>query len=308
MVTLKKALAEAGLHIGHPIFHSTSYSNADKILHGGFKARAGGPGNDAYHDNSICFTRNLCFSEKDNFGAGEVIFVLDLNKLKSRFHTYSYDWYSRDVDSTKKRTPEEKQRQILKQRRVPGAYEYEERASRSPKNVKDIQEPETTIPPRFIAAVIVKQRVEGLKLWQKYKKNIVFITRTPKNTYKFVHENFEAEQEDLHYHLGKAIRTSTADNTNIDQIQELIDFGADVNFKEGLPLLWAYTRDKVPVEVLILLLKSGATINEDDLLLDLILESKAASYDKIKAILNNVKANHITRDVFSKIQFKLYDL
>lgn len=92
--TLKHVLSTAGVSIASPLFHSTSIMNAEKILAQGFKARAGGPHNDAYHDNSVCFTRNLDFSKRGDFGSGQVIFILDRTMLANRFHLYGYDWYA----------------------------------------------------------------------------------------------------------------------------------------------------------------------------------------------------------------------
>ena len=43
-----RALKGAGVGVREPFYHTTSYSNALKILATGFKAKAGGKGNDAY--------------------------------------------------------------------------------------------------------------------------------------------------------------------------------------------------------------------------------------------------------------------
>lgn len=180
--SLKRLFAQHDIQITHPVFHSTSYSNADKILSGGFKARAGGPLNDAYHDNSICFTRNLCFSEEETFGFGdgEVIFVLDLNELKNRFKAYPYDYHSRDIDSTKKLTPDEKRQQLEKQRKHPKTYEYEERISRPPSSKK-----ETVIPPKYIKAILIKGS-NGRFFWWEWHEKFPFFLRSVGDRYNYI--------------------------------------------------------------------------------------------------------------------------
>lgn len=200
--TLKQLLVQEGLHVSHPVFHSTSYENADDILTTGFKARAGGPGNDAYKDNSVCFSRNLCFAEEDRFGRGEVIFVLDLNKLKNRFKSYTIDYHSRDIDSTKKLTPDEKQQQIFKKRKNPRTFEYEERISRSPKNIRDLNEPETVIPPKYIEAVIIKKGGGGARLWHKFGERKLFLSRTDKDKYNKIQN--QTDTQDIYADLTHA--------------------------------------------------------------------------------------------------------
>lgn len=170
-----KKLLPAG--IGHPIYHSTSFTNAGKILAGGFKSRAGGSYNDAYQDNSVCFSRNLCFSEQGDFGSGQVIFVLDLNKLKHNFKTYQFDW----AEFNRKNNPDYMGDEYL--RKNPEYYEYEERVSRSPMQTRDVEEPETNIPPKYIEAVLVKNSFAAEDLWAAHGGKRPFYIRYANDQY-----------------------------------------------------------------------------------------------------------------------------
>lgn len=153
---LKKVLADAGVNISSPLFHTTSVINAHKIVEQGFRARAGGAYNDAYWDNSVCFTRNLELSREGAFG--DVTFILDASQLKSKFHTYSYDWHDINTKPSTKEKPDYR-------RKDPDEFEFEERVSVTPgqhkpkKDMKaqgDICLTETVISPKYIKAVIVK--------------------------------------------------------------------------------------------------------------------------------------------------------
>lgn len=101
MSTIKKATAHAlltalkrnGIKIGEPFYHATSLTNGLKILNQGFRAKAGGPGNDAYYDNAVCFTRNFDYTQRNIFGGSQIIFILDRNELKQRFKIYPYNWF-----------------------------------------------------------------------------------------------------------------------------------------------------------------------------------------------------------------------
>lgn len=149
---LKTLLQEKGVRINTPLFHASPQYSAYKIIAEGFKARAGGPGNDAYHDNAVCFTRNLSFSKTGTFG--DVVFVVDERDLKNRFKTYTYDWVAL------KDTAEE--------RKHPAYFEYETRVSRTPGSF-DVNTPEgkdepaedefclieTVISPRYIKAALI---------------------------------------------------------------------------------------------------------------------------------------------------------
>ena len=151
---LKTVLADAGINIGTPLFHSTSLANAKKIVATGFKAQAGGEHNDSYWDNAVCFTRNLDFAKAEMFGDSQAIFIMDANQLKSRFHTYSYDWHDINKDEISQYT-----------RKSPQHFEYEERVSVEPskfKTKRDMANSEdgfclmgTVIKPSYIKAVLV---------------------------------------------------------------------------------------------------------------------------------------------------------
>lgn len=90
---LLQALKKEGITIKEPFYHATSITNGLKILSQGFKAKAGGPGNDAYYDNAVCFTRNFAYTQRNVFGDSQIIFVLDKNELKQRFKIYPYNWF-----------------------------------------------------------------------------------------------------------------------------------------------------------------------------------------------------------------------
>lgn len=203
--SLKQLMTQEGVHVEHPVFHSTSYENAAAILTEGFRARAGGKGNDAYEDNSICFTRNLCFSEKERygFGSGQVILVLDLNKLKTRFKTYQVDWHSKNINplTNKKLTDEDREKLKAHQKRHSDS-EYEERVSISPRQTRDTSEPETVIPPKYIEAVIIKKGGGGARLWQKFGEHKLFLTRTDKDKYSLVQK--QVDTQDIHADLTQA--------------------------------------------------------------------------------------------------------
>lgn len=163
---LKPLLAQLGVYISQPLYHSTTREKAESILVNGFKAKAGGTGNDAYYDNAVCFTRNLEFAKSNSFG--DITFILDSRELKSRFHLYPYDWHessgwaeqhkSKPVDPN---NPYE----FEYQQKHPDWFEYEERASNSPANAPHKFLPqeqqdsmcliETVIPAKYIKAILV---------------------------------------------------------------------------------------------------------------------------------------------------------
>ena len=243
-----KHLLPAGIE--HPVFHSTSFTNAEKILSEGFKARAGGTHNDAYHDNSVCFSRDLCFSEKDQFGGGQVIFVLDLNKLKHKFKTYSTDWYSRNIDPRVKQDP----RPIEEYTKKHDRHEYEERASVSPKYVRDAEEPETTVPAKYIEAVIVKQSDKSFEWWKQlgYPKN--WIVRTSTNRYK------KATSSESFFDLDKMLVDNVTHREvgvgGVDRVVQLLKAGADPNAYQGSAIIGAVNRGGI--DIVRLLFEYGA--------------------------------------------------
>lgn len=154
---LKKVLAQDGINVSKPLYHSTSLDNARKIIREGFKARAGGPKNDAYHDNSVCFTRNLEFAKAGSFGASQIIFVLDEHELKQRFQTYSFDYIAINMPKSP--------------RKEPFTHEYETRVSRTPgkyipkynndNDNNDFCLLETTIGSKYIKAILVRSYAYG---------------------------------------------------------------------------------------------------------------------------------------------------
>ena len=245
--TLKQILAKEGVHIEHPVFHSTAYGLAEGILTEGFKAKYGGSQNDAYHDNSVCFTRNLCFSEKDIFGGGQVIFVLDLVKLKNRFHTYSYNWDARHVDPRQKQPPGGHRRDKLKD---PERFEFEERVSVSPKYVRDVKEPETVIPPKYIEVIILKDDLstrKKLALFDKYIGNKVIVLRSGRDQYSLVQSGTDLQT------LMDAI-----DNKNIDAVKHILGKG-----EKPIGAHLQYAVKYAPIEIIQLLLDHGADPNEE---------------------------------------------
>lgn len=90
---LLKALKRDGISVREPFYHSTNHNKGLSILKSGFKAKAGGPGNDAYYDNAVCFTRNFAYTQKGVFGRAEIIFILDKAELKQRYKIYPYNWF-----------------------------------------------------------------------------------------------------------------------------------------------------------------------------------------------------------------------
>ena len=86
-------LRKAGLEIREPFYHATGYSGGARILSSGFKAKAGGEGNDAYYDNALCFTRNFEYTQEKLFGNSDIIFVLDRAELKTRYKVYPYNYF-----------------------------------------------------------------------------------------------------------------------------------------------------------------------------------------------------------------------
>lgn len=145
---VKLLLSSLGVDISKPLFHSTSLNNFKSIAKGGLRARAGGPGNDAYDDNAVCFSRNLDFLLNVNFfGSGQVILVYDYKELRTKFKSYPIDYYSGTTksDLTGKHDP----------------YEFEERFSNTPYTMEKSEGDEfcireTVIPPKYLKAIIVK--------------------------------------------------------------------------------------------------------------------------------------------------------
>lgn len=237
--TLKQILARAGVHVEHPVFHSTRFYDAASILHEGFKARAGGSYNDAYRDNSVCFTRNLCFSEKDYFGNGEVIFVLDLMKLKQHFKTYPYNWLS-NVNKIDNKHPDKN--------------ENEERVSRSPMPVRDETEPETVIPPKYIIAVILKDERSSkrLAIYNEFKDKKVFVLRKGKDQYSLIQSEADIRS------LADALNAQ-----DYDLLKQLLDSGDDPNdFSKGYALRIAVSYHDT--DIVKLLLDHGADPNANE--------------------------------------------
>lgn len=164
MASLKKIFTQAGLHVTQPLFHGTKLSNALKVTKEGFKARAGGPGNDSYYDNAVSFTRDLQYAKSfGETGSSDVIFVVDENQLKNKFKTYAYDY--NEVNKT------DRYDQAQYKRKNPKEYESETRVSLSPGKFKptdklqeeappeDMMVAETNISPRYIKAILVRQNV-----------------------------------------------------------------------------------------------------------------------------------------------------
>lgn len=90
---LLHTLKRNNINIQQPFYHATSLENGLRILSQGFRAKAGGPGNDAFYDNAVCFTRNFDYTQEDVFGDSQLIFVLDRNELKQRYKIYPYNWF-----------------------------------------------------------------------------------------------------------------------------------------------------------------------------------------------------------------------
>lgn len=90
---LLHTLKRNGVTVREPFYHATSLSRGISILDEGFKAKAGGPGNDAYYDNAVCFTRNFDYTQKNVFGGSKIIFVLDRSELKTKYKIYPYNWF-----------------------------------------------------------------------------------------------------------------------------------------------------------------------------------------------------------------------
>lgn len=151
---IKKTLAENGININSPLFHSTEYASAAKITQEGFKARAGGVGNDAYYDNSVCFSRSFEYLSGSTMfgGSDKIIFILDANRLK-QFKQYAIDWYENKGGNLG---------ESYSRGKNPDRYEYETRVSLTPYKpkpkevVEDFCLRETVISPRYIEAIIYR--------------------------------------------------------------------------------------------------------------------------------------------------------
>ena len=145
-------MGRLGVFISQPLFHSTGFSKFQKISESGLKAKAGGPYNDAYHDNAVCFTRNVDFlyNNIDFFGAAQVVIVLDGVELGNKFKKYPFDYYPGS-------------KALIRGDQKTDDYEFEERISIAPPvrdSGKDLEEfclRETTISPKYFKCLLVKE-------------------------------------------------------------------------------------------------------------------------------------------------------
>lgn len=174
LFNLKGALANKGIELRSPIFHATDISTARKILQTkGFHARAGGPGNDAYLDNAVCFTRDWDYALKGIFGGSQVIFILDKTELRAAgFKVYPFDY------NTVRHFRDERRFNDYRSKAKSYNFEAEERVSKTPPYIKDLlasssvdfehlkqrllNQPETVIPKRYIKAVVVLNKITRL--------------------------------------------------------------------------------------------------------------------------------------------------
>lgn len=252
-----KQLLPAGIE--HPIYHTTTFSRAAKILQEGFKARASNMDTDSSQNNAVCFTRNLCYSEKETFGFGngEVIFVLDLNKLRNQFKTYPYNFHSRHIDPTVKQDKEHPFDAV--RRKDPRHFEYEERVSTTPMRSRGEADIETNIPPKYIEAVLVSPDERGRKLWEQYGDTKQFIMRKNKSQYSLPQGELDFRDlnaellatwdwkkatellelgADIHTDSDSALRQACL-NGLTKLVRVLLEHGADVHVQDDEPLIFA---------------------------------------------------------------------
>jgi hypothetical protein len=140
---LKPLLKDMGVSVSSPLFHTLTKADLSNVLTQGLRSRAKTRGQ-SYHDNAICFSRNLCFLQNINLShigdKGQIILVLDKNDLTQHFKTYPIKYYDYANKSYTKMD------------------EYEERVSHDPyykgEHGKQYKK-ETVIPPNLFKAVIL---------------------------------------------------------------------------------------------------------------------------------------------------------
>lgn len=210
---LKQILTKVGVNISQPLYHGTTFTKAQSIISGGFKALAKeykpSQDDDAFQNNAVCFTRNLEFAKGSTFGASPsyVTFILDANDLKHHYKLYSYDWMEQNNAYREEYTDEEDGGYI---RKNPDKFEYEERVSRTPmtsENVSRLNSAddlcliETVIPARYIKAALLKYEYYTPAIEGKLG-NIPIILKVG-NTY--VLPDDDSITELYHNYKGKAV-------------------------------------------------------------------------------------------------------
>lgn len=307
--SLKQILSAEGIHIYQPLFHATSFANASHILQEGIKAKAGTTYDDAYHDNAVCFTRNLGYVLEGIFGP--VVFILDERELSTRFKTYAYDYNQVQyghMPHNKRKHPEE--------------YEYETRVSVTPGKYKHtpnsadfcLTNSETKIPPRYIKAVLIKRLEQKKALLEKLEGTGLPVILYYRNKY---HTLAEMKAARLALTPNKLKETSFQEKSQIaidtltppDILVQLAN-GKSGTFQEKEKLRYLVAKNEsAPPE----LLDDLARFNTHPDLVDRVLNNKSTAVPTLEYILLNhriesasalatlAKREDITRDMFKKL-------